>query len=236
LPRAVQTPEEKNSIRDKILDVAAELIIEEGFKKLSMRKIAARLGVTATNLYYYFANKDEINIMIRVRGFQMLYDKQLAAYNKYQTPADRARAMTWAFVEFGITYPDYYDIMYNRFTPYYTTYIGTKLETAAAYGRKSALMSLQISLKVFSEMIGKEIKNEKHLRYKALRIWSDVHGIISLYNSGILFDTVKNAKEVLNRRINDVIEEAPLLFIADQDLQRLLKKHDEFDHDPSADR
>jgi hypothetical protein len=52
-----QHPEEINSIRDKILDTAAELTIKEGFSKLGMRKIASRLGITATNLYYYLTAK-----------------------------------------------------------------------------------------------------------------------------------------------------------------------------------
>jgi AcrR family transcriptional regulator len=159
LPRAVQTPEEINSMRDRILDATAKLIIEEGFKKLSMRKIAARLGVTATNLYYYFASKDEINVMIRVRGFHILYDKLLEAYNKHRSPADRHRAMVWAYVDFGITYPDYYDIMYNLRLPKSRNYVGTKLEKVSAAERKRSTRTHQLTMDVLAEMMGKKIKN-----------------------------------------------------------------------------
>jgi AcrR family transcriptional regulator len=197
-----------NSIRDKILDVAVELIIEEGFKKLSMRKIALRLGVTATNLYYYFANKDEINIMIRVRCFHMLYDKLLVEYNKYHSPSDRHRATVWAFVDFGTTYPDYYDIMYNLRTPKYANYVGTKLETAASYEKLSSTRTLRITMDILAVMMGKKIENqEENLKYKAIRIWSDLHGIISIYNSRVLFETAENDKEILDRRVNEVIDE-----------------------------
>lgn len=39
-----------------------------------MRKIASRLGFTATTIYNYYNNKDEINLMIRIKGFEKLYD------------------------------------------------------------------------------------------------------------------------------------------------------------------
>ena len=209
MPRAVQSPEEISSMRDKILDVAAELIVEEGFNKLSMRKIASRLGVTATNLYYYFASKDEINIMIRVRGFHMLYDQLLAAYNKHDAPADRHRAIAWAFVDFGITYPDYFDVMYNLRTPKYTNYIGTKLETVASYEKNSSKRTLQISIDILAEMVGKKIeKQQEYLKYRAIRVWSDLHGIISIYNSRVLFEAAENDKEILERRVNEVLDES----------------------------
>jgi AcrR family transcriptional regulator len=203
-------------MRDKILDAAVKLIIEEGFKKLSMRKIASRLGVTATNLYYYFANKDEINVMIRVRGFHILYDKLLAAYNKYNSPADRHRAMAWAFVDFGITYPDYYDIMYNLRLPKSKNYVGTKLEKASSDERKRSTRTHQLTIDVLAEMMGKKIENqEEYLQYLAIRVWSDAHGIISIYNSRVLFETVENAKEIFERRINELIDETIALCTAE---------------------
>ncbi len=73
MPKAAWTRDKINNTKEKILDVALKLIIEEGFNKLSMRKIAARLGITAANIYNYYSSKDEINLMIRVRGFEMLF-------------------------------------------------------------------------------------------------------------------------------------------------------------------
>lgn len=43
--------------RKKIIDVALKQIRRDGFAKLSMRRMAAELGVTATALYNHFPNK-----------------------------------------------------------------------------------------------------------------------------------------------------------------------------------
>ena len=81
MPRAVQTPEEITVIRDKILDIAAQLIIEEGFNKLSMRKIASRQGIIAAKLF--------ITALATGRSLYMFYEKERIGYDGYHSPVDR---------------------------------------------------------------------------------------------------------------------------------------------------
>lgn len=207
MPRAAQTHEEVELMRSKILDASVKLIIEEGFSKLSMRKIASRTGMTATNLYYYFANKDEINIKIRQRGFQILYDRMLAEYKKHNSPQSRYRAIVMAFVEFGTANSDYYDVMYNLRTPKYTNYIGSKLEGTASDEKVKSTRTMQLSIRVMAEMMGKTVEQyNEDLTYRAIVHWSNLHGIISLYNSRVLYETVENDREILDKRVAELIE------------------------------
>ena len=46
--------------RDRILEVALDLFIEEGYEKVSLREVAERVGVTKAALYYHFSSKEEI--------------------------------------------------------------------------------------------------------------------------------------------------------------------------------
>ena len=46
--------------RERILEVAIDLFIEEGYEKTSLREIAERVGVTKPALYYHFENKEAI--------------------------------------------------------------------------------------------------------------------------------------------------------------------------------
>lgn len=46
--------------KQAILDAARELLLSEGERALSMRRIAQQLGVTPPSLYGYFANKDKL--------------------------------------------------------------------------------------------------------------------------------------------------------------------------------
>ena len=49
-----------NDTRDRILQSALDLFIDQGYDKTPLREIAERVGVTKAALYYHFASKDEI--------------------------------------------------------------------------------------------------------------------------------------------------------------------------------
>lgn len=46
--------------RQRILDVAADLFIEQGYAGTSVRDISERLGMTKGSLYYHFASKEDV--------------------------------------------------------------------------------------------------------------------------------------------------------------------------------
>ncbi|HEY8003809.1 MAG TPA: TetR/AcrR family transcriptional regulator [Phenylobacterium sp.] len=51
---------DRDQRRERILDVAQEVFLEEGFANASMSTIAARLGGSKGTLYNYFKSKDEL--------------------------------------------------------------------------------------------------------------------------------------------------------------------------------
>lgn len=53
--------------RERILDVAQELFISQGYDKTSLRDIANRLAITKAALYYYFERKEDILVELHLR-------------------------------------------------------------------------------------------------------------------------------------------------------------------------
>ncbi len=51
----------KDDLRNKIMHSAADEFLEKGFQDASMRRIAAKSGMTVGNLYRYFKSKEDIN-------------------------------------------------------------------------------------------------------------------------------------------------------------------------------
>ena len=51
---------ERSETREKILDTARELFVEEGFDGVSMRKIAERVEYSPTAIYMHFADKEQL--------------------------------------------------------------------------------------------------------------------------------------------------------------------------------
>ncbi len=62
-----QEPGVGPSTRDRILDVALDLFIEQGFDKTSLREIAEQLGFTKAALYYHFESKADILMALHMR-------------------------------------------------------------------------------------------------------------------------------------------------------------------------
>ena len=51
---------EKAEMKQKIMTAAIEIIEQEGYEKLSIRKIASRIEYSPTTIYLYYKDKAEI--------------------------------------------------------------------------------------------------------------------------------------------------------------------------------
>lgn len=58
--------------RDAVLQTAAQLFLETGYRKTSMSQLAARLNITKPALYYYFRNKEELLIECYRAGIESI--------------------------------------------------------------------------------------------------------------------------------------------------------------------
>lgn len=186
MPKAPMNDQELAEFKNKILDVAAQVIREEGFHQLSMRKIASRLNMAAPSLYYYFTNKDDINIAIRTRAGAILYKELEAAYASSQDLKAKARNMLRAYVEFGLYKPHYYEVMFDSTAPKRSDYEGSALEPAAKAELESSLRSLELIGQFVEEFIRAGYHVPDDIETVQLTLWSQLHGIISLHNNKLL--------------------------------------------------
>ena len=67
MPRKKRSTAETPDTRDRILDAALALFNADGSHAVSTRHIAARLEISPGNLYYHFANKEEIVLCLYER-------------------------------------------------------------------------------------------------------------------------------------------------------------------------
>ncbi|HYA45515.1 MAG TPA: TetR/AcrR family transcriptional regulator [Acidimicrobiales bacterium] len=58
---------EARTTRERILDTALDLFIEEGYDKASLRELAERMGFTKAALYYHFTSKADILMALHQR-------------------------------------------------------------------------------------------------------------------------------------------------------------------------
>ncbi len=66
--------EEERSTRERILDVALDLFVEQGYDKTSLRELAEKMGFSKAALYYHFASKSDILLGLHLRMHQAVDD------------------------------------------------------------------------------------------------------------------------------------------------------------------
>ena len=102
---------ERDRISEAILTAARELFVAEGYRNVSMRKIAERIEYSPAAIYSYFPSKDDIFFALAEEGFRLLAESG-AACVEVADPFDRLRAGLWAFYDFSKTHPEYFDLMF----------------------------------------------------------------------------------------------------------------------------
>jgi len=204
MPRISRTPQQVNVFRQEILDAALRLIIEHGFSELSMRKIASRLGVTATTIYNYYASREELYFFIRIRGFELLFESIANTYKAKDDPYEKLCAVVGEYVRFGIRNPDYYEVMFiSRSVPKFLDCIGTPLEKVAGREKEKSIQTFLFIAQGIAEYL--KISDAK-ARYLTIRLWTELNGIVSLLNSRLLREVEEHTEPLVKRLIADICE------------------------------
>src|SRR5678815_1600523 len=97
--------------RTRILTAATAIHKEAGAAGLSMRRIAARLGVTAPAIYHHFRNREAILEAISDEGFDRLVAR-LDRRSGARRPVQRCLDILVAYREFALDEPHVFAIMF----------------------------------------------------------------------------------------------------------------------------
>lgn len=207
MPKPIRSPEEVEIVKHDILTTALKLMCDEGFDALSMRKLAARLKMTAANIYNYYENKDDLYLAIQTRGFQMIVDRFEDIYDSDQPSKKKLYDMMHAYLKFGIEYPDYYEIMFSRNTPKYADYKGTPMEPTAFIEKQTALKVSEITTRTIMDLYdGDETIDENDALYRTIAVWSTLHGVTNLFNSRVLQEVEEASEELIYKLFNDLMK------------------------------
>lgn len=112
MPRNL-SPSDVSKFRDRLCDVATQLLSDVGRDGFNMRELAARLGVSAMTTYRYFQDKDEILAAVRARAFSRFADRLEVAAAHPGSVADRITALVQTYAEFAREEQIHYRLMFD---------------------------------------------------------------------------------------------------------------------------
>lgn len=159
-------------LRREILDRARHLLVAEGYGALSMRKIAAAVGCSATSIYLHFENKDALVHALIEEGFDRLNDRLHAAAEAHADGAARLDALARAYVAFGLENREYYEVMFQLHPERMARF------PAASYRRARRNLDLLAEALTDGAATGSLAASEPDVA--AHVVWASLHGVVSL--------------------------------------------------------
>lgn len=97
-----------------IVEAARHLLAEGGIEALSMRAVAARVGVSATAIYNYFEKKQALLDRVVNKAFERFGGYQRAAIADLpEGSIERVRALGEAYVNFALENREYFKVIFT---------------------------------------------------------------------------------------------------------------------------
>lgn len=107
-------PSSTTSRRDEIVNAAGRILERDGSDGLTMRAIAAELGIRAPSLYKHVANKRELEIALVAAAIQ----EQAETFERVATAsADAVAGIAAAYRAWALEHPHLYALMSNQPLP-----------------------------------------------------------------------------------------------------------------------
>jgi len=85
--------------RARVLEAAASLFAERGYRATPLREVAARAGIREPSLYNHFAGKEALYVAVLERGLRPLLDRLLAHLSGGEDLLDLPEAMLGLLAE-----------------------------------------------------------------------------------------------------------------------------------------
>ena len=96
--------------REAIAKAARDILVAEGLHAVSLRRVAASLGVTAPALYAHVVDKRDLLQGIVEREIDCLMER--FAEHRNGRAIDRLRSMAIAYIDYGLQNPDLFRAMF----------------------------------------------------------------------------------------------------------------------------
>ncbi len=192
------TPVNMKDTKEKILAAACDIYLQEGYKGMSMRKVAQKAGISPTAIYRHFKNKEALHHQVLREGFRT-FDSYLQASLSGSSGLERLTLAAERFFAFATEQKKYYEILFLN------------MDHTVEHKVKGVLgQDATVSRHFMVERV-KQCMNEKSLKQDdadevAMLLLSTCNGFFGLYVSKKLADPpeemYKKYKRMFHRVLN----------------------------------
>lgn len=179
---------QKEEIKANILSTAWQIVKEDGWEAISIRKIADAIEYSVPVIYDHFENKDAILWEFAKDGFQRLSKKIQQAKDTSGDPEEQLKAIADAYWSFAFKNREYYQLMFGL------GMAGCEIEKC--FPERAGFRKLVIE--PITAIIAKGNNPDANPCLKYYTYWSILHGLISIKNM-----RNQNASDEINKLVMD---------------------------------
>lgn len=159
---------QKELTKNAILKVAEEIVLQEGWQAVSIRKIAEAIGYSLPVVYNHFESKDAIQEEFVRNGFNMLAMAMQSTREKYTEPEQQLTQMALIYFDFAFSNSAYYKMMFGLGIP--SCQKAKEIEEICKFSGNI--------IQVISSLMIEADEQRKYLKFHTL--WSILHGLTSI--------------------------------------------------------
>lgn len=192
--------EQREDLRERIVEAARDIVGEEGLDALSMRALAVRIGYSPATIYLHFQDKDEILRGVMEEGFKRLaatMEREREALPPDVTSLERYAATGRAYARFAVENTGYFRAMFKMPKVANLEVCADPLERPGAGAGEVVGEGGNHGVGLICEAIAAGHMSAPDPRRAALVGWGVMHGLTSLYLSGHLSDQVGSHEEFM---------------------------------------
>lgn len=167
---------EKAEIREKILEAARDLFVNEGYEAVSMRKIADRIEYSPTAIYLHFKDKEAVLRELCDADFLTL-GKQFRRIAGIADPIERLRETGRAYAGFAVELPNHYRLMFMTPHPELDP-DDSAVEKGNPEEDAYAFLKMTVADCIAQGRLRPEMDD---VDLVAQVMWAGVHGVVSLH-------------------------------------------------------
>lgn len=173
---------EKEELKQKILNAAQELFAEDGYKNVTMRKIADKIEYSLPTLYEHFKNKAEILLYIYQQSGQILLEKLQEIYEQKICPLAKIEAMGRAYISIGLENKDFYELTFlTNSIRAEQSYLCSNPESQSCETFDSpSFEAFNLLVRVIKESQDEGYFAGREVMLISQTMWSGLHGLVSL--------------------------------------------------------
>ena len=183
------TPYHHGDLKEALITASHKILREKGADSLSLRAVAAEVGVSHMAPYSHFKSKKSLFQDVAASGFDELASNMTQDSDGLTHAAELILSYGVTYIEFALAQPQLYRLMLGQ-----VENLGRRSANKSGEDSKTASASIEVSpelqrsskrpFELLENAFAQTSQNELKVKAQALGAWSMVHGMAALLIEG----------------------------------------------------